>query len=76
LISWLFSRRTANRYFIYGWLCNSHYGELSKNGDQKERITSYAGNALPVFGMIFAAGIFTGISKWLGKNLVICRGPF
>ncbi|MEJ9210584.1 citrate:proton symporter [Bacillus smithii] len=29
--------------------------------DQKERIAAYAGNALSVVSMIFAAGIFTGI---------------
>jgi CitMHS family citrate-Mg2+:H+ or citrate-Ca2+:H+ symporter len=29
--------------------------------DQRERIASHAGNALAVAGMIFAAGIFTGI---------------
>lgn len=29
--------------------------------DQRERIAGYAANALPVAGMVFAAGIFTGI---------------
>jgi CitMHS family citrate-Mg2+:H+ or citrate-Ca2+:H+ symporter len=34
--------------------------------DQKERITAHAGNALAVSGLIFAAGIFTGILAGTG----------
>jgi citrate-Mg2+:H+ or citrate-Ca2+:H+ symporter, CitMHS family len=41
--------------------------------DQRERIASHAGNALAVGGMIFAAGIFTGILSGTGMVEAMSR---
>lgn len=39
-----------------------------KIADQRARIAAHAGNALPVAGMVFAAGVFTGILSGTGMT--------